>query len=77
MGEGRQGRRAEPTMLGLGREGKGSGLALLGAGRTGAWRAEEDGQKSPVGPASGAANTQRSLADAPTRRLGPLSHHSK
>lgn len=44
MGEGRQGRRAEPKMLGLGREGKGSGLALL---RAGAWRAEENWQRVP------------------------------
>jgi hypothetical protein len=35
MGEGRQGRRAEPRMLSLGREGKGSGLALLRARETG------------------------------------------
>lgn len=49
MGEGRQGRRAEPKMLGLGREGKGSGLALLRAGRTGAWRAEGSQGPRPWG----------------------------
>lgn len=52
MGEGRQGRKADPKMLGLGREGKGSGPALFRAGRTGAWRAE-----GPRGPDPGAANT--------------------